>query len=160
MDDHRLAGFTLFELLITLSLIGILSGLAVPAYQGLILNNRLRAAAETIADDLRQARREAIMSNRSREVNFLRSSGKHWSYSVSSASAVQKATSSTDFPHISLAQPSFSGTGSIRFTPVRGTANGGRLDLSTSAGKDISIILSPLGRVRLCSSSDARYAAC
>lgn len=159
MEDQRLAGFTLFELLITLALIGILTGLAVPAFQGLILNARLRSAAETIADDLRQARREAIMQNMPQQIQFQYLTAKQWSYSYSTGSR-QKTISSNDFPNVSLENPSFSGNGLIRFTPVRGTVNGGRLALSTPSNKNIAVILSPLGRVRLCSNSDVRYTPC
>lgn len=159
MEDHRLAGFTLFELLITLTLIGILAGLALPAFHNLILNARLRSAAETIADDLRMARRTAIMENAPQSIQFQYLGSRQWLYSYTHASA-KKTISSSDFPNIALTKPAFSGYGAIQFTPMRGTATAGRLNFSTPSNRQLSVILSPLGRVRLCSNDDVRYAAC
>ncbi len=159
MEDHRLAGFTLFELLITLAVIGILAGLAVPAFHTLIMNARLRSAAETIADDLRMARRTAVLQNAPQLIQFQYLSRTQWSYSYPTDLS-QKSVGSGEFPNIVLKKPAFSGNGLIQFAPIRGTVNAGRLDFSTPSGRKLSVILSPLGRVRLCSDNDARYAAC
>lgn len=159
MEDHRLAGFTLFELLITLAVIGILAGLALPAFHNLILNTRLRTAAEIIADDFREARRNAILQNSLQQIQFQYQTSKQWSYS-SGTSAQLKIVKSTDFPNIALSMPAFSGQALIKFSPVRGIVNGGRLNLNAPTHRSISVILSPLGRVRLCSNNDTRYVKC
>ena len=159
MEDHGLAGFTLFELLITLALIGILAGLALPSFQQLILNARLRSAAETVASDLRMARRAAVLENTPQQILLQYTDKSKWSFTYRQVLSLRRISSS-DFPNITLARPAFSGHGGIRFSAIRGTANAGRLDFSTAFNKRLSVIISPLGRIRLCSNTDARYPPC
>lgn len=56
--DHK--GFTLLELMITLTLAGILLTMAVPSFTDSIKNNRLSTAANTLIAALNIARSEAI----------------------------------------------------------------------------------------------------
>lgn len=51
-STHRQVGFTLVELMITVAIVGVLSAIAIPAYNGYIENSRNSAAlanAETLA---------------------------------------------------------------------------------------------------------------
>ncbi len=57
------AGFSLIELLIGFALIGILTVMAIPAFQHWIRNTEIRNAAESIANGLQIARAEAIGRN-------------------------------------------------------------------------------------------------
>jgi type IV fimbrial biogenesis protein FimT len=52
--------FTLMELLVTLSVIGILMGLAVPSFQSQMLNNRSLVLGEDFANAINFARSEAV----------------------------------------------------------------------------------------------------
>ena len=54
-------GFTLFELLIVLVLIGLLYFMTVPLFQKGLGANELRGAARTVAAGLRHARNEAVV---------------------------------------------------------------------------------------------------
>jgi type IV fimbrial biogenesis protein FimT len=53
-------GFTLVELLVVLSLTAVLTVLAVPSFQSLLLSRRVQAAVDALATDMRFARAEAI----------------------------------------------------------------------------------------------------
>ena len=53
-------GFTLVEMLVVLALGAILTVLAVPSFQTLLLNRRVQVAVDALAGDLRFARAEAI----------------------------------------------------------------------------------------------------
>ncbi|MDX1587852.1 MAG: GspH/FimT family pseudopilin [Oleiphilaceae bacterium] len=59
----QVRGFTLLELLITITVAGILLGLAVPATQVLLANNRTVAATNATLGVLHNARAEAIRQN-------------------------------------------------------------------------------------------------
>lgn len=56
-------GFTLIELMIVVSIIAILAGLAAPSFSSLIAGQRARAAATNLNSALLKARSEAIKRN-------------------------------------------------------------------------------------------------
>jgi prepilin-type N-terminal cleavage/methylation domain-containing protein len=60
---NRTLGFTMVELLITIVIVGILSSLALPAFQGLVAGVRVRSTAESFNQGLQLARSEAIKQN-------------------------------------------------------------------------------------------------
>jgi type IV fimbrial biogenesis protein FimT len=57
------SGFTLLELMVTVSLLAVLLGLAVPAFQSAALSSQLRAAANDLVSSAYLARSEAIKRN-------------------------------------------------------------------------------------------------
>lgn len=61
MKKHT--GFTLVELMITLSLVAIMAAMAVPSFTGFIANNRLAAQANELVASLNLARSESIKRN-------------------------------------------------------------------------------------------------
>jgi type IV fimbrial biogenesis protein FimT len=60
MDRPRSKGFTLIEMLITLTVAGILVGIMVPNMRDFIRNNRLSSAVNDMLHSLQMARTEAI----------------------------------------------------------------------------------------------------
>jgi type IV fimbrial biogenesis protein FimT len=57
---HRSGGFTLIELMLGISVLGILLGIGVPAYQGMIRQNRLAAQTNELLATAAMARSEAV----------------------------------------------------------------------------------------------------
>lgn len=53
-------GFTLIELMVTVSLLAILAGLATPSFREMVASQRLRTAAFGLVSDLTLARSEAV----------------------------------------------------------------------------------------------------
>ncbi len=58
-----ITGFTLLELMVTISIMAIIAGIAVPSYQGLIESNLMRAASHSFYGSLVLARSEAVKNN-------------------------------------------------------------------------------------------------
>lgn len=65
MMNHKLHGFTLVELMVTLSLIGILVSVGVPSFHGLMERNRLTTSINQFVSSLTLARSEAIKRKQS-----------------------------------------------------------------------------------------------
>ena len=56
-------GYTLMELMITISIMAIIAGVAVPSYRGLIQSNQVRATSHAFYGSLVLARSEAVKNN-------------------------------------------------------------------------------------------------
>ena len=76
------AGFSLFELVIAMSVIGILAAVAVPRYASSVGRYRADAAARRVAADLALARAKARAASAGQSVTFNTTAG---SYTVSGA---------------------------------------------------------------------------
>jgi len=60
ININRHQGFTIIELMITVTVVGILAAVALPAFGDLVKNNRLAAQANSITTSLHYARGEAV----------------------------------------------------------------------------------------------------
>ena len=56
----RCGGFTLIELMVTITLVAIVMGIGVPSYQNFVVKNRIQTQASEIRSSLAMARVEAI----------------------------------------------------------------------------------------------------
>jgi type IV fimbrial biogenesis protein FimT len=165
----RQRGLTIVEMAVTLSLVAILVGIAVPSYSAWQGNSRIRASADTIHAGLRLARAEAVTRNTS--VTFTLQSNGGWS--------VGCATVTTDCPadihtrsaaevngSLSLvlrqrndqpASSAISVTFNSRGVPDTADTSLRRIDLdvpssvvASSLSKDLRIVLTDFGQSRLC----------
>jgi type IV fimbrial biogenesis protein FimT len=89
-NHHYVRGFTLIELMITVSVLAIMLALGVPAFTTFIGNSSIRTNAEAIANGIQLARTEAVRRNAN--VRFVLS-GATWTVNlVSDGSLIQERT--------------------------------------------------------------------
>ncbi len=71
MAQGRARGFTLIELVISLTVLGILLTLGMPTFADWINNTKIRTAAEAITNGVQLARTEAVRTNSTQGVQFV-----------------------------------------------------------------------------------------
>ena len=70
MTTRRSHGFTLIEMLITVTVIGLLLAFSVPAFRSLSGSQGLKGAAENVAGQLRLARQKAVSTGTVQPIHF------------------------------------------------------------------------------------------
>lgn len=63
LPTRSIAGFTLLELLVTITVTGVALAIAIPSFTGVITSNQLSATANELIGSLNQARIQAIKRN-------------------------------------------------------------------------------------------------
>jgi len=154
------SGFTLLELLATLAVIAVLLTVALPSMRAMLQRNHLKAAAQSIAEDLQWTRSESIKRNRALQMRF-DSDEETWCYGIDETEnaacdcrptaaptdvCALKRISGTDYPNVTLAA-TFNAT---QFKPRRATAINGSITVTSETGGTLRVILSRLGRIRIC----------
>lgn len=145
---HRTSGFSLVELLIVLTLMGILSGLAAPALTGYLERVNTRSAVARLTADLNYARMLAVRSGQPATFSTFADN----SYSIQTVHPttgdpliVRRTNMSLDYKGMTLGPVT-----SIQFNS-RGLISGGGgaatvLKIARGEMKD-SVTISPIGRV-------------
>jgi len=166
-------GISLIEMLIVLSIIGIVLVQGIPAYAGLTASARIRTAAEGYTNGIAQARAEAVRLNTN--VEFLTSTGL-WQVrrvidsTVLSQAAGTEATTdvTTTFTPANATRITFDPFGRIVATnPVDGTSPIRQVDFDVSYGaglgtgrRALRVLVQTGGAVKTCdplvSSTDPR----
>ncbi len=117
-------GFTLIELVVTITLLGLLVALSLPSFVGWIKNTQVRTVAEALQTGLRVAQTEALRRNT--EVIFYRTNAAVTAAAASSAGTVAYASGGVNWVVVTV--PQF---GSTTVDFVQGGALGGAASSST-----------------------------
>jgi prepilin-type N-terminal cleavage/methylation domain-containing protein len=178
----RPCGFTLVELLVTVSVVAILATLAGAAFTGFLDRYRLSGAVETLFSDLQLARSEAVKRNRS--VQVVVTSGVSWAYTLSELNGVCDGSTpltATQLKRVEVGVAGFTGTRIDRlvlnsggggttmvFQPdsnrVRVACDsttllptGSVISFRSADGKQACLLLNGIGRIKRCSPSGANH---
>lgn len=161
----RARGLTLIELMVGVAVLALLASLAVPATGHQLARWKLQAAAEQLAADLAQARWDAVERGRAQHLQL--QDGEQWCWSLSEApgcgcdrpqACQRQRVAAARYGGVTLETPariSFAPTADARIAVAS-------LALSSRSGERLRVLLSPLGRARVCAPDGPRmgYAAC
>lgn len=167
----RNAGLTAMEMLITVAVLAIVLGIAVPSFQGTLDKRRLIGAVEQLYSDMQFARMEAIRLSKNVSVVF-KESATPWCYGITddnvpsncdcstnaascTVGGMQRVVSGAEFKNVTLNETYDS---EATFDFVRGTAEDDHASFQTN-GREVQVRTTDKGRIKICSanSSDAAY---
>jgi len=169
MIKIRQLGFTLIEMMLTLSLVAIIAVAAVPMMGDLINTSQVRGAAEHMYSNIQLARSEAVKSNQPMRFSF--TSGSGWCYGFSTVAncncGTQACQSNTGaVSNTALSEDSSTYSSGINLQPNGSVLNNSNnptnltLKVQGTGSRVIKINLSALGQVSLCSSTVSGYSSC
>ncbi len=156
------AGFSLVELVITVSLAVILLTGAASSFSNSIARKQLVQAAQALQSELQLVQREAAKRNTSLLISF--ATGASWcsgidvttcDCTVASDCAVRELSAASVGGDVTMSAANFSGASSVTIERVRGFASSsGNLDLQATSGANLRVELLASGQTRLCSPSN------
>jgi prepilin-type N-terminal cleavage/methylation domain-containing protein len=147
MIDHR--GFTLFELLIAIALIAVLSGAALIGYQRALAGWRLNAAARQVVMDLKLTRARALLDGATHRLHFTVPGTTYQHERQRPSGAYDAVGPLAELPHdVEVAGCTGAGSG-ISFRP-RGNAGAfGTIALRNRDGNERNVVVDIVGRLRV-----------
>ena len=165
---RKRAGFTLTEILIGLSVIGILAALSAPSFNTLIQNYRVTSSADYLYEFLQQARSEAIKRNVNIYISF--STGDSWCAGMNTNSACDCTVSGACDLSVIRAEAAQQATLSVSgytgntfyYSGAHGMAStAGTMTLTRYGSSElITLAAGRMGSVKMCSTGIGGYTAC
>lgn len=130
------AGFSLLELLVVLTIISVITGIALPSYVRTAQAKTLRAAADQLYADLRDSQSAAIVNHSSVAIRLI--DVNH--YEVWQEDSLRKTTRLPDGIRFAEKKTGLT-NGSIRFNERGHPTAGGTLLLESPGGQQIKLVI-------------------
>lgn len=167
-------GFTLLELMVTVSIIAIVVSIGAPAVMNTQKTMQLKGATEASYFAFQYARSAAVSAGT--DVTVSLTSGTDWCVGISDGgdcdcntlnsctiNGVEQLVKSSDFSLVTMQNISFGATSTAVFDGVRGLSIGSAGSTVFSDGSnDAKLVLSNMGRIRICMAAGdlGRYSLC
>lgn len=139
---HREAGFTLIEILVILTVLGIVALIGAPRVNNLVSAYRLRGATNLVLGDLQNAKMIAIQQNRAIQINF-NSTGYSFAQ-TDTGTAIFSRNLTADYPNVTLTN---SGGASLTIASTGMTANSTVTLQGSQGSQTISVLWT--GRMKI-----------
>lgn len=159
-------GFTLIELMVTITVLGVLLALGLPSFVEMIQNMQVRTAAESILDGMQVARSEAVRRNA--YTQFVLGPGTGWTVfeidpptACGTAGTIQTRSSAEGSEKATIdVRPA--GSSVVTFTPMGWTSsscvgvipiaqiNVGSSVLDSTKERPLEVRITPSGGIRMC----------
>ncbi len=167
----RQTGLSLPELLCVLVIMAILLAIATPAFSSLRQRQALSSAAEALAQLFQFAQRRALQTGVGYGVSINAELGcalvvAEPGCDCAASDCRERAEyqlASGWLAGVAISELSFAGDGIAHFSPLRGAAAAGHVQLHSADGNGLQVVVSRLGRVRLCrpaGGGEGGYPAC
>jgi type IV fimbrial biogenesis protein FimT len=123
-QKHSIAGFTMTEILVTMSVAGILMAIATPRFYALLPSIRVASAARQVATDLQLARMRAISQHVNQTVAFNTSTATY-TFGTADTRNLSQLYPGTTITSVSAGNPTFTTTGTAAAQTTITLSNGG-----------------------------------
>ena len=143
-SDRRDQGFTMVELLVALSVLGVMTGLAVAGWSGYATANEHTGTRDNVVSALRAANQRALAEAKSYCVTFDVAAGTWTTRRLTCAGSIVKGPERTVGGSITLAdagflQPDGTTQPQVLFTP-RGTGSKGSIKINRSGSSKVYVV--------------------
>ncbi|MFT6590103.1 MAG: type IV fimbrial biogenesis protein FimT [Rhodoferax sp.] len=157
----------MIELLVVLAVSAILLATALPSFSSWLQASRLRGAADVLSSHLRLVMTESTQLGDDVLLSFQQDSqGANWCYGLNLSTPcdchvdnacqinkIERVIHGRNFSGI-LLNPTHT---NYRFKPRRSTVTAGSIMLTAANGRQLKVVVSGYGRIRLCSPKGSSY---
>ena len=143
MDSNSQHGYSVIELVVALTLMGIVTAIALPSWNKLLPSYELDSSVRHFQSELHLIKMRAVAENVGFQLVYSNNTA-HYTIQRESIIVMTKPMP---------AGVAVINGGIISFSP-RGTAAANRIKLRSSDGTCKQVVVSPTGRIRICKPSD------
>lgn len=167
MERYSKNGFTLIEFITTLLIVGILALASISVVRHLLVESKIKSAAETFAQSAKFARSEAI--SRQQDIYLILQTGSNWCYGIHTSNSCSCSPSNTcslgsetytSYSGVEVSSSGLSGN-NFYFDNTRALPSQSPQITFQIGSKSIVVKINRLGQVALCANNIAGgYPSC